>query len=69
MNEFDITEGGTIEFYYLTRKSDGRRFTCMLYYDPTLDYEGEIIEAHDEKTVTREEKEAVKKAIAEFLGN
>jgi len=68
MDEFDIGEGGTIEFYYLTRKSDGRGFTCMLYYDPTLDIDGEIIEAHDEKPVTKEEKEAVKKAIQKFLG-
>jgi len=67
MDEFDITEGGIIKHYYLTRKSDGRGFTCIEYYDPTLDYVGEIIEAHDGKPVTKEEEEAVKKAVQEFL--
>ena len=67
MDEFDIREGGSTETYYLTRKTDGRGFTCICYYDPTLDYEGEIIEAHDGKSVTKEEEEAVKKAIKKFL--
>jgi len=67
MDEFDITEGGTTEIWYLTRKTDGRGFTCICYYDPTLDYKGEIIvEAHDEKPVTKEEEEAVKRAIHEY---
>jgi len=67
MDEFDVSDGGTMEIYYLTRKTDGRGFTCICYYDPTLDYEGEIIEAHDGKSVTKEEEEAVKKAIKKFL--
>jgi len=67
MDEFDITEGGIIKHYYLTRKSDGRVFTCIEYYDSTLDYVGESVEAHDENPVTKEEEEAVKKAVQEFL--
>jgi len=68
MNEFDIREGGSTETYYLTRKTDSRAFTCIVYYDPTLDYKGVIlVEAHDEKPVTEEEEEAVKEAIKKFL--
>ena len=68
MDEFDITDGGSTETYYLTRKADGRAFTCIVYYDPTLDYKGVIlVEAHDEKPVTKEEEEAVKEAIKKFL--
>ena len=68
IDEFDITDGGSTETYYLTRKADGRAFTCIVYYDPTLDYKGVIlVEAHDEKPVTKEEEEAVKEAIKKFL--
>ena len=68
IDEFDITDGGSTETYYLTRKADGRGFTCIVYYDPTLDYKGIIlVEAHDEKPVTKEEEEAVKKAVQEFF--
>ena len=67
MDEFVISEGGIIKHYYLTRKSDGRGFTCTLFYDSTLDFDSEIVEAHDGKPITKEEEEAVKKAVQEFL--
>lgn len=68
MDEFNITEGGATKYYYLTRKSDGREFTYTRFYDANLDAFDESIEAPDGKPVTREEEEAVKKAIQKFLG-
>ena len=67
MYEFDITEGGVTKYYYLTRKSDGREFTYMRFYDANLDAFDESIEAPDGKPVTKEEEEAVIKAIDKFL--
>jgi len=67
MDEFDISEVGTTKHYYVKRKRDGKGFTCIKYYDSTLDYEGEIVEAHDGRPVTKEEEEAVKKAVQEFF--
>ena len=66
MDEFDISEGGTTKYYHLTRK-DGREFTYVLSYDANLDVFDESIEAPDGKPVTKEEEEAVKKAVQEFL--
>ena len=67
MDEFDVTEGGIVKHYYLRRKSDGREFTCTRFYDSTLDLDDEIIEAADGEPVTKEEEEAVRKAIDKFL--
>jgi len=66
--KFDIKEGGATKYYTLTRKSDGREFTCTQFYDANLDTSNEVVEAHDGKPVTKEEEEAVKKAVRKFLG-
>jgi len=67
MSKSDITIVSVTRGFSLMRKSDGRRFTCIQYYDATLDLDGEIIDAYDDKPVTKEEEEAVKKAVREFL--
>ena len=65
--DFDIEEGGVTKYFYLTRE-DGREFTLMRFYDANLDQFDEQVEADDGKPVTKEEKEAVKKAVRAFLG-
>ena len=67
IDEFDITEGGVTKYYYLTRKSDGREFTYMRFYDANLDVFDDAVDAADGEPVTREEEEAVRKAIDKFL--
>jgi len=66
--DFEIEEGGVTKYYYLTRKPDGREFTLMRFYDANLDYFDEQVEADDGKPISKEEEEAVKKAVREFLG-
>jgi len=65
--DFDIEEGGVTKYFYLTRE-DGREFTLTRFYDVNLDQFDEQVEADDGKPVTKEEKEAVKKAVRAFLG-
>ena len=65
---FAVEEGGVTKYFYLRRISDGREFTLMRFYDANLDQFDEQVEADDGKPVTKEEKEAVKKAVRAFLG-
>ena len=65
--KFDISEGGATKYYHLTRESDGREFTYVRSYDANLDVFDDSIEAPDGKPITKEEEEAVKKAVQEFL--
>jgi len=67
MGEFDISEGGATKYYHLTRESDGREFTYVRSYDANLDVFDDSIEAPDGEPITKEEEEAVKKAIKKFL--
>jgi len=67
IDKFDISEGGATKYYHLTRESDGREFTYMRFYDANLDVFDDSIEAPDGKPITKEEEEAVKKAVQEFL--
>jgi hypothetical protein len=65
--DFEIEEGGVTKYYYLTRKTDGREFTYMRFYDATLDNFDDAVEADDGKSVSKEEEAEVKRAIREFL--
>ena len=65
---FAVEEGGVTKYFYLRRISDGREFTLMRFYDANLDQFDEQVEADDGKPVTKEEEEAVKKAVRAFLG-
>ena len=66
--DFDVEEGGVTKYFYLTRKSDGREFILMRFYDPNLECFDEGVEGDDGKPVTEEEEEAVKRAVRAFLG-
>jgi len=66
--DFEIEEGGITKYFYLTRKSDGREFVLMRFYDPNLECFDEGVEGGDGKAITKEDEEAVKKAVREFLG-
>jgi len=66
--DFDVEEGGVTKYFYLTRISDGKEFTLMRFYDANLDQFDEQVEADDGKPVTKEEEEAVKRAVRVFLG-
>jgi hypothetical protein len=63
---FEIEEGGSTKYYYLTRK-DGREFIYMRFYDTNLDSFDDAVEADDGKSVSKEEEAEVKRAIREFL--
>ena len=67
IDKFDISEGGATKYYHLTRESDGREFTYVRSYDANLDVFDDSIEAPDGKPITKEEEEAVKKAVQEFF--
>ena len=67
MDEFDIDIVSVTKSFSLMRKTDGRFFACIQYHDVNLNVDGEIIEAYDDNPVTKEEEEAVKKAVQEFL--
>ena len=65
---FAVEEGGVTKYFYLRRISDGREFTLMRFYDPNLECFDEGVEGGDGKAITKEDEEAVKKAVREFLG-
>jgi hypothetical protein len=65
--DFEIEEGGVTKYYYLTRKTDGREFTYMRFYDSNLEVFDDAVEADDGKSVSKEEEAEVKRAIREFL--
>ena len=65
---FAVEEGGVTKYFYLRRISDGREFTLMRFYDANLDCFDESVEGDDGKPVTKEEEEAVKRAVRAFLG-
>jgi hypothetical protein len=64
---FEIEEGGSTKYYYLTRKTDGREFIYMRFYDANLEVFDDAVEADDGKSVSKEEEAEVKRAIREFL--
>jgi hypothetical protein len=64
---FEIEEGGSTRYYYLTRKTDGREFIYQRFYDANLDSFDDLVESDDGKYVSKEEEAEVKRAIREFL--
>jgi len=67
--EFEIEEGGITKYYFLRRKKDGRGFIYQRFYDPNLDAFDEAVSPEDIDPITKEEEEAVKRAIQEILGD
>ena len=62
--EFDIKETGNTRYYHVTRKTDGREFTCIVFYDANSDSFDMFVDACDEGIVTEEERDAIENIIS-----
>jgi len=62
--EFDIEETGNTRYYHVTRKTDGREFTCVVFYDANSDSFDMFVDACDEGVVTEEERDVIENLIS-----
>ena len=62
--EFDIEETGNTRYYHVTRKTDGKEFTCVVFYDANSDSSDIFVDACDEEIVTEEERDAIENIIS-----
>ncbi len=62
--EFDIKETGNTRYYRVKRKTDGREFTCVEFYDANSDSYDIFVNACDEGVVTKEERDAIENIIS-----
>ena len=65
--EFDIEETGNTRYYHVTRKTDGREFTCVVFYDANSDSSDIFVDACDEEIVTEEERDVIESGINNLL--
>ena len=67
--EFDVEETGNTRYYHVTRKTDGREFTCVEFYDANSDSYDIFVNACDEWIVTEEERDAIENIISNLSKN
>ena len=62
--EFDVEETGYTRYYLVTRKTDKRKFSCVVFYDANSDSYDIFVDATDEWIVTEEERDAIENIIS-----